>query len=159
MQKQYQERTTLRTWGVLQRALQVSQPGYSTLMWHHEHKPQEPQRSMAPLGHLGSTVTQRYDVSRDWLWDACHLARVCWGTRCKGFCSKEGLHYRIEQSMRNPLERDQVQRALGNCPEAVIGQATINLYSQVWKSLEEFLPRLTSSFTALLSGGLHHARK
>jgi hypothetical protein len=28
-------------------------------------------------------------------------------------CSKEGPHYRIEQSVRNPLERDQVQRALG----------------------------------------------
>jgi hypothetical protein len=31
---------------------------------------------------------------------------------------------------------------LGNCPEAVIGQATINLGSQVWKSLEDFLPKL-----------------
>jgi hypothetical protein len=32
----------------------------------------------------------------------------------KDFCSKEGLHYCIEQSARNPLERDQVQRVLGN---------------------------------------------
>jgi hypothetical protein len=30
----------------------------------------------------------------------------------------------------------------GNPPEAVIGQATINLVSQVWKSLEYFLPKL-----------------
>jgi hypothetical protein len=29
---------------------------------------------------------------------------------------------------------------LGNCPEAVIGQATISLDSQVWKSLEDSLP-------------------
>ncbi len=31
---------------------------------------------------------------------------------------------------------------LGNCTEAVIGQATINLYSQVWKSLEDSSPEL-----------------
>ncbi len=42
-------------------------------------------------------------------------------------CSEEGLHYPFEQSARNPLERDQVQIALGNRPKAVIGQATINL--------------------------------
>jgi hypothetical protein len=31
---------------------------------------------------------------------------------------------------------------LGNCPEPAIGQATINLYSQVWESLEYSFPRL-----------------
>jgi hypothetical protein len=31
---------------------------------------------------------------------------------------------------------------MGNCPEAVIGQATINLDSQVWKSLQDSLPKL-----------------
>jgi hypothetical protein len=31
---------------------------------------------------------------------------------------------------------------LGNCPEAVIRQATINLYSQVWRSLGDSLPKL-----------------
>ncbi len=31
---------------------------------------------------------------------------------------------------------------LGNCPEAVIRQATINLNSQLWKSLENSLPKL-----------------
>ncbi len=59
----------------------------------------------------GTTANQRYDVPWDWLQDACQMARVRWGTRCKGFCSKEGLHYQIEQSARNLLERDQVQRA------------------------------------------------
>ncbi len=46
-------------------------------------------------------VSQRYDVPRDWLWDACHMAGVRWGSRCKGFCSKEGPHYRVTQSTRN----------------------------------------------------------
>jgi hypothetical protein len=31
---------------------------------------------------------------------------------------------------------------LGSCPEAVVRQATINLNSQVWKSLEDSLPKL-----------------
>ncbi len=46
-------------------------------------------------------TTQRYDVPQDWLWDACHMAGVRWGSRCKGFCSKEGLHYHVTQSARN----------------------------------------------------------
>ncbi len=104
------------------------------------------QTSKPPRNHGASrplriTAAQRYGVPRDWLWDACHLARVCWGTRCEGFCSLEGPHYHIEQSTRNPLECEQVCTALGNHPGAVIGQATINLYSQVWKSIEDFLPK------------------
>ncbi len=47
-------------------------------------------------------VAQRYDVPWDWLWDACHMAGVRWESCCEGFCSKEGLHYRFEQSARNP---------------------------------------------------------
>jgi hypothetical protein len=34
------------------------------------------------------------------------------------------------------------QEHLGNCPEAVLRQATINLNSQVWKSLNDSLPKL-----------------
>ncbi len=30
------------------------------------------------------------------------MAGVRWGSRREGFCSKEGLHYRFEQSVRNP---------------------------------------------------------
>jgi hypothetical protein len=46
-------------------------------------------------------VSQRYGVPWDWLWDACHVAGVRWGSRCEGFCSKEGPHYCFEQSARN----------------------------------------------------------
>jgi hypothetical protein len=49
---------------------------------------------------VGDVFAQRYDVLCDWLWLACHMAGVRWGSRCKGFCSKEGLHYCIEQSTR-----------------------------------------------------------
>jgi hypothetical protein len=46
-------------------------------------------------------IAQRYDVPQEWLWDARHMAGVRWGSHCKGFCSKEGPHYRFEQSARN----------------------------------------------------------
>ncbi len=49
---------------------------------------------------VGDVVSQRYDVPQDWLWDACHMAGVRWGSHCKGFCSKEGPHYRLEQNTR-----------------------------------------------------------
>jgi hypothetical protein len=143
--------------------LQVSFQGYSALMWRHEHTPQEPRRTIwlqerdagcsAPTHsrhihihcaprQLGTTANQRYDIPWDWLWNTCLLARLHWGTHGKGFCSKEGLHYRIRQSGRNPLVCDQMQRGLGNHLEEGIGQAAINLYSQVWKFLEDSLPEL-----------------
>jgi hypothetical protein len=34
------------------------------------------------------------------------------------------------------------KEGLRNCPEAVVRQATFNLDSQVWKSLEDSLPKL-----------------
>ncbi len=49
---------------------------------------------------VGDVVAQRYTIPWDWLWDACHMAGVCWGSRCKGFHSKEGSHYWLEQSTR-----------------------------------------------------------
>ncbi len=106
--------------------LQASHQGFSTLTWHHEHNPQEPQRSRwpgerdahSPHTHctsrqLGTTADQRYDVPRDWLQDACQMARVHWGTCCKGFRSKEVPHYCIERSARNPMECNQMPRVLG----------------------------------------------
>ncbi len=130
-------------------------------MWRHEHKPQEPWRlrwlqerdaEQSALNHachthcasrqLGTTANQRYDIPWDQLWDTCRMTRVRWGTRREGFCSKEGPHYQIKQSARNPLECKQVQRTLGSSPEAVVRQATINLDSWVWKSLGDSLPEL-----------------
>jgi hypothetical protein len=52
------------------------------------------------------------------------------------------LHYQIEQSARNPLERKQLQRALGKSSRSFVRQATINLYSRVWKSLGDSMPEL-----------------
>ncbi len=49
---------------------------------------------------VGDVVAQRYDVLRDWLWDACHMAGVRQGSCCEAFCSEEGLHYCLERSAR-----------------------------------------------------------
>ncbi len=60
---------------------------------------------------VGDVVAQRYDILCDWLWDACHMAGVHWGSCCEGFCSKEGPHYRLEQSARK-LSKDKQQSTL-----------------------------------------------
>jgi hypothetical protein len=105
---------------------------------------------------LGTTVAQRYDVPWDWLWDACHMARVCWGTRCKGFRSKECPHYHFEQSMRNPLECGQVQRALSKSSRSCLRTSN----NQPWfTSLEIPWGYLAQALLHWLSGGLCHARK
>ncbi len=122
-----QERPTYCAWGVLQRVPSSVSSRilfFDVVSWAWTSRTPKIHGASRPLG---TTATQRYDIPRDWLWDACHLARVRWGARCKGFCSEEGLHYRIEQRTRNPLEGDQVQRALRNFPEAVIGQGTVTL--------------------------------
>ncbi len=70
--------------------------------------------------HETLIVAQRCDGPRDWLWDACHMAGVCWGSCCEGFRSKEGPHYCFMRSARN---------------------MTINLTHE-WKSLGDSIPKL-----------------
>ncbi len=70
------------------------------------------------------------------------MARICWGTRCKGFCSKEGSHYQIEQRQGADWNTISCKEHLGSCPEAVVRQATINLDSLFWKSFGDSLPEL-----------------
>ncbi len=123
------ERTTYPvTWGVLQRV----PSSVSTRLWLvvMRKEPQEPGRTRRPQERdveqsaptharhtpyasrqLGTTADWRYDVPQDWLWEACRMATVRWGTHCKEFCSKEGLLYQMEWSAKNHLECDQVQRA------------------------------------------------
>jgi hypothetical protein len=155
--------------------LQVSHQGFSTLTWRHEHDPQEPWRSRwlqernakqsvpnhvhhthCASRQLGTTADQRYDVPRYWLWDACQLAKVCWGTRCEWFRRGEGPYYRIEQSARNPLEHNQVQRALGKLSKCC--HQTSN--NQPWfMRLDISWGFLAQAVLRWLSGGLCHARK
>ncbi len=84
------------------------------------------------------------------------MARVCWGTRCVGFCSKEDLHYWVEQNARNQLESDQVQRALGklsrSCRQTSNNQPWFTSLEIPWGFLAQLVPRW-------LSRGICHARK
>jgi hypothetical protein len=76
--------------------------------------------------------------------------------RCKGLCSNEDPHYCIEQSAMNPLEHDQVQRALGKLSKS-FWQTNIN---QPWfTSLEIPWGFLARSVLCWLSRGLCHTRK
>ncbi len=100
---------------------------------HHTH---------CASSQLGTTADQRCDVPRDWLQEACHMARVRWGTRCKGFHSKEGLHYWMEWSARNHLEHDQVQRAPEKSSSSCHQTSNNQPYSQVLKSLWDSFPKL-----------------
>ncbi len=105
---------------------------------------------------LGTMAAQRYDVPRGWLWDAYLLARVCWGTCCEGFCSKEHLHYCIRWCTRNPLEQDQVQRMLErfsrSCNRTSNNQPRFTSMEIPWGFLAQ--PVLCR-----LSWGLCHVRK
>ncbi len=155
--------------------LQVSLQVDSALMCCHEQKPQERLRSRwlqerdieqsAPTHvchihctsrQLGTTANQRYDVPWDWLWDACEMARVCQGNHCKGFRSKEGLHYQIERSARSPLEHKQVQRVIGKLSRRCC-QTSNN--QPLFMSLEIPWGFLARAVLRWLSRGLCHTRK
>ncbi len=155
--------------------LQVSLQADSALTRCHEKKPKEPWRSRwlrerdveqlaqthahhthCASRQLGTTANWRYDVPQDWLRDTCQMARVSWGTRCEGFCNKESPHYQIEQSARNQLECNQVQRVLGKLSRSC--HQTSN--NQPWfMSLEIPWGFLAWAVLRWLSRGLRHMKK
>ncbi len=147
----------------------------STLRWHHEQTPQECQRtgwlreedaersvptharhSHCASRQLGTKADQRYDVIWDWLWDACLMARVIWGTHFEGFCSKEHPHFCIKWSARNKLERDQVQRLLGKFSRSCLRTSNNQPISTSWEIPWWFL---AWAVLCWLSGDLCHSRK
>jgi hypothetical protein len=84
------------------------------------------------------------------------MARVCWGTCCEGFCSKEGLHYWMEQSVRNHLECNQVLQV----PEKLSRSCHQTSNNQpLFASLEIPWGFLSQAVLHWLSGGLCHAKK
>jgi hypothetical protein len=105
------------------------------------------------LGQLGTTADWRFDVPLDWLQDAYQMARVCWGTHCEGFLSKEGPHYWIEQSAR---KREQVQRALGKLSRSCHQTSNNQPWFTAWEIPWGFLAWAVLRW---LSIGLCHARK
>jgi hypothetical protein len=91
---------------------------------------------------LGTTAERRHDVPRDWLPDACQMARVHWGTRCNDFVARKVRTMESNKVQGNNWNAIKCKECLGSHPEAVVRQATINLDSWLWKSLGDSLPEL-----------------
>jgi hypothetical protein len=60
----------------------------------------------------------------------------------KDFVAREVGTIDLNEVQETHLNTNKCQECLGNRPEAVVRQATISLYSQVWKSFEDSLPKL-----------------
>jgi hypothetical protein len=60
----------------------------------------------------------------------------------RDFVAKKVCTIELNKVQETHWNANKCQECLGNCPEAVVRQATINLYSRVWKSLEDSLPEL-----------------
>ncbi len=103
MQKQYRKRTTLRSESsTITGLLYAPDPEKNVRKGRWVISPNYCMSHPRRFCVVGDVVAQRYDLLWDWLWDACHMAGVRWGSCCEGFCSKDGLHYCLEQSVRNP---------------------------------------------------------
>jgi hypothetical protein len=60
----------------------------------------------------------------------------------KDLVAKKACTIALSEVQGTHWNRIKCKEHLGNCPEAVVRQATIKLDSQVWKSLEDSLPKL-----------------
>ncbi len=60
----------------------------------------------------------------------------------KGFVVRKADTIELSEAQGTHWNMIKCEERLGNCPEAVIGWATINLYSRVLKFLEDSLPKL-----------------
>jgi hypothetical protein len=60
----------------------------------------------------------------------------------KDFVARKVCTIKLNEVQGTQWKANNCQELLGNCTEAVIRQAIISLYSQVWKSLGDSLPKL-----------------
>jgi hypothetical protein len=60
----------------------------------------------------------------------------------KDFVTRKAHTFKLSEARGTHWNVIKCKEHLGNHPEAVIGQAIINLDSRVWKSLEDSLPKL-----------------
>jgi hypothetical protein len=91
---------------------------------------------------LGTKADQRYaSLSTDFETHANRQGYVE-EPAAKDFIARKARTFVLSKVQETHWNGIKCEMRLGNCPEAVIRQATINLDSQVWKSLEDFLPKL-----------------
>ncbi len=60
----------------------------------------------------------------------------------KDFIARKVRTIKLKKVQGTLWNANKCEERLGNHPEAVVRQATVNLYSQVWKSLGDSLPKL-----------------
>jgi hypothetical protein len=60
----------------------------------------------------------------------------------KNFIARKVCTIKLNEVQETYWKANKCKEHLGNCPEAVVRQPTINLDSQVWKSLGDSLPKL-----------------
>ncbi len=85
MQREYRNRTTLRSKSSTIKGLLYAPDPDKRKKGMLSDQPWLSRVTSMALCAVGDIVAQRYDVLCDWLWDACHMAGVRWGSRCKGF--------------------------------------------------------------------------
>jgi hypothetical protein len=127
---------------------QASLQGYFTLTWCHEHAPQEPWRTswlqkrklsnQPPLMRVTPTVLLG-SWRRQLMQDMASLGtdietHVYWQGYIEepaayDFVAREARTIAFNRVQGTHRNRIKCEECLGNCPSAVIGQATINLYS------------------------------
>ncbi len=153
-----------RFWRIHARVSQASHQADSALTRPQEQKPQEPTRTSWPqekgtwaispnscVSHplhshvFGYYSQSKYYVLQDWLWEACHKARVRWGARCKGFCSKEGPHYHfLTKCQESAGTQSGAKSAWEGVWQLSFRQATINLICKVRNPFTTPVPGCTA---------------
>ncbi len=91
---------------------------------------------------LGTTADQSMTFLGTDFEERAIWQRIHWEARCERFCSKEAPHYQLEQSVRNKLERNQVQRALEKPSSSCLLTSNNQPISLVRKSLRDSSPGL-----------------
>ncbi len=157
------ERTTYRiTWGVLQRvpsSVSASRLCSEALSWAKHLRNLEDQDDckkgtlsdqprlmrITPTALLGSWVPQPIEdmtsLGTDFKTHAKWQGFVEEPT-AKDFVARKVRTIKLNKMQGTSWNAIKCKERLGSCPEAVVRQATINLDSQVWKSLADSLPEL-----------------
>ncbi len=130
-------------------------------MWRHEQELKKPQRSSWPqerhaeqsapinVSHthcasrqLGTTLLKDLTSLRTDFETHAYWQGYTEKPTAKDFVARKACAIALGKAQGTHWNRIKCKECLRNCPEAVIGQATINIYSLVWKSLEDSLPKL-----------------
>jgi hypothetical protein len=90
----------------------------------------------------GTTANWRYDIPRDWFETHAKWQGSIEKPAAKDFVARKVRTIKWNEVQGTSWNAIKCEEHLRSCPEAVVRQATINLDSQVWKSLGDSFPKL-----------------